>query len=218
MDKNHQIGSFTTDDEANVLLSKDVQRDYQFIHESGAPQKESIEAKTNLYKNESADHCGNDLHMNGIEDSTNAKKVQDTPLCFWKNKFLDCQPSYKLKGIFLAVRKLRLSRNDITRLMKSSKGFNIGGLFLRLRLGKPDKGLGGTGYHVACINGSSSRSSISVCVGTSTYTVRSRFISNHDFEEHELKAWWLGKLRDGGRIPSKEELNDKLQMRIKLGF
>ncbi|KAG0468549.1 hypothetical protein HPP92_017877 [Vanilla planifolia] len=82
----------------------------------------------------------------------------------------------------------------------------------------PDKGLGGTGYHVACINGSSSRSSISVCVGTSTYTVRSRFISNHDFEEHELKAWWLGKLRDGGRIPSKEELNDKLQMRIKLGF
>lgn len=123
------------------------------------------------------------------------------------------------KGIFVAIRKLRLSRMDILRWMKSRVSHcNLGGFFLRLRIGKKEKGLGGTGYHVARINGASCQRSISVCVGSSVISVTSSFISNHDFNEDELMTWWFQNLRDGTKMPSYEELYEKIQFRLKFGF
>ncbi|CDP21989.1 unnamed protein product [Coffea canephora] len=93
---------------------------------------------------------------------------------------------------------------------------HLEGLFLRLRLGKWEVGLGGTGYYVACIT--DCKTSISVSVGGIKCSVGSQYVSNQGFLEDELKVWWSRTLRNGGKIPSTEDLETKLRQRIKLGF
>lgn len=136
------------------------------------------------------------------------------------------------KTVFDAVQILRLTRTDVLKWINTKKSvWGLEGFFLRLRLGKWEEGLGGTGYHVARIEGAtegqSSRkhsvsSSIPVKVGGMTCYVESQFISNKDFLEEELKAWWrsAGKSaeRSGGdSFPSAEELSRKIQQRKMLG-
>ncbi|KAF8113339.1 hypothetical protein N665_0051s0033 [Sinapis alba] len=136
------------------------------------------------------------------------------------------------KAVFEAVKVLRLTRTDVLKWINSKKSVSgLEGFFLRLRLGKWAEGLGGTGYHVACIEGATKgqsskkhpvNSSVSVKVGGITSFVESQFISNHDFLEEELLAWWrsAGKCigGSGGCIPSTEELSQKIQQRKMLGF
>ncbi|CAA7024620.1 unnamed protein product [Microthlaspi erraticum] len=140
------------------------------------------------------------------------------------------------KAVFDAVQVLRLTRTDVLKWINTKKSVSgLEGFFLRLRLGKWEEGLGGTGYHVARIDGtierqssssrkhSESNSSISVKVGGMTCFVESQFISNHDFLEEELKAWWRSAGKSAGRsggdgIPSAEELSRKIQQRKMLGF
>ncbi|XP_024013242.1 uncharacterized protein LOC18020512 isoform X2 [Eutrema salsugineum] len=139
------------------------------------------------------------------------------------------------KAVFDAVQVLRLTRTDVLKWINTKKSVSgLEGFFLRLRLGKWEEGLGGTGYYVARIDGAtegqnsrkhSENSSISVKVGGMTCFVESQFISNHDFLEEELKAWWRSAEKiarrsgDGGDgIPSAEELSRKIQQRKMLGF
>ncbi|CAH8323080.1 unnamed protein product [Eruca vesicaria subsp. sativa] len=137
------------------------------------------------------------------------------------------------KTVFEAVQVLRLTRTDVLKWINSKKSVSgLEGFFLRLRLGKWAEGLGGTGYHVARIEGApegqSSKkhplnSSVSVKVGGITCFVESQFISNHDFLEEELLAWWRSAGKSAGRsggegIPSAEELSRKIQQRKMLGF
>ncbi|KAG2728041.1 hypothetical protein I3843_01G182700 [Carya illinoinensis] len=130
------------------------------------------------------------------------------------------------KGIFDAIKSLRLSRSDILEWMNSHASLShLDGFFLRLRLGKWEEGLGGTGYHVACITGKqrenspeNAKYSVRVNVGGIKCLVESHYISNHDFLEDELMAWWCATSRDGGKIPSEEELRVKFKKKRMLGF
>ncbi|KAF8093107.1 hypothetical protein N665_0390s0015 [Sinapis alba] len=133
------------------------------------------------------------------------------------------------KTVFDAVQILRLTRTDVLKWINTKKSvWGLEGFFLRLRLGKWEEGLGGTGYHVARIEeGQSSRkhsvnSSIPVKVGGMTCYVESQFISNKDFVEEELKAWWRSTGKSAEKsgddsFPSAEELSRKIQQRKMLG-
>ncbi|KAF2313940.1 hypothetical protein GH714_020749 [Hevea brasiliensis] len=101
----------------------------------------------------------------------------------------------------------------------------LDGFFLRVRLGKWQEGLGGTGYYVACITGAqvesspqNSKKSIAVNVGGIKCLVETQHVSNHDFLEDELVAWWSATSRSGGNLPSKEELRLKAEEKKMLGF
>ncbi|KAL5229032.1 hypothetical protein ABZP36_017297 [Zizania latifolia] len=121
--------------------------------------------------------------------------------------------------VFGALHRLRLSRSDIIRWLRSPvMHTTLDGFFLRLRFGKWEEALGGTGYHVARINGVLDRNRLSVTIRNSTCQVDSRFVSNHDFHEDELKAWWSAAMKCGWKLPSKEELNTKLRERELLRF
>ncbi|KAL5221049.1 hypothetical protein ABZP36_025762 [Zizania latifolia] len=121
--------------------------------------------------------------------------------------------------VFGALQRLRLSRSDIIRWLRSPvMHTTLDGFFLRLRFGKWEEALGGTGYHVARINGVLDRNRLSVTIRNSTCQVDSRFVSNHGFHEDELKAWWSAAMKSGWKLPSKEELNTKLQERELLRF
>ncbi|KAF0917096.1 hypothetical protein E2562_016903 [Oryza meyeriana var. granulata] len=86
--------------------------------------------------------------------------------------------------VFGALQRLRLSRSDIIRWMRSPvMHTTLDGFFLRLRFGKWEEALGGTGYHVAKINGVLDRNRLSVTIRNSACQVDSRFVSNHDFHE-----------------------------------
>ncbi|PON53245.1 Zinc finger, CCHC-type domain containing protein [Parasponia andersonii] len=130
------------------------------------------------------------------------------------------------KALFDAVRVLRLSRTNLLKWMNSHDSLShIDGFFLRLRLGKWEEGLGGTGYHVACIVGTQKenkpqdkKSSILVDVGGFRCLVESQYVSNHDFLEDELMAWWSTTARNGGKIPSEEDLKAKVKTKRMLGF
>nr|XP_023915907.1 uncharacterized protein LOC112027474 isoform X2 [Quercus suber] len=130
------------------------------------------------------------------------------------------------KGIFNAIKSLRLSRSDILKWMNSHMSLSpLDGFFLRLRLGKWQEGLGGTGYHVAYITGKqrenapqNAKNSISVNVGGIKCLVESQYVSNHDFLEDELMAWWSATSRDSAQIPSEEDLRLKVKKRKVLGF
>ncbi|KAL3507708.1 hypothetical protein ACH5RR_033090 [Cinchona calisaya] len=129
------------------------------------------------------------------------------------------------KGMFNAVRRLQVSRADILKWINSNVSLShLEGLFLRLRLGQWEEGLGGTGYYVACITeqdrepAKDSKTSISVSVGGIKCLVGSQYISNHDFLEDELMVWWSRTLKSGEKIPSTEDLEIKFKQRIILGF
>lgn len=114
--------------------------------------------------------------------------------------------------IFGALHRLRLSRSDILRWLRSPiMHTTLDGFFVRLRFGKWEEALGGTGYHVARLNGALDRSRLSVTIRNSTCQVDSRFVSNHDFHEDELKAWWSAAMKGEWKLPSKEELGVKLR-------
>lgn len=117
-------------------------------------------------------------------------------------------------AVFGALERLRLSRSDIIRWLTSPvRHTTLDGFFLRLRFGKWEEALGGTGYHVARINGALDRNRLSVTIRNSTCQVDSRFVSNHEFHEDELKAWWSAAMKGGWKLPSNEELSKKLRER-----
>lgn len=156
--------------------------------------------------------------------SSGKKKLKENQAMPLSN-FVDSQISDGPKGIFDAVKMLRLSRAVILKLMDSHAApSRLDGFFLRLRLGKWEQGLGGTGYYVACITGvesesstQKSKNSIAVNVGGIKYLVESQCISNHDFTEDELMAWWRATLKGGGNIPSEEDLRMKAKEMKMLG-
>lgn len=130
------------------------------------------------------------------------------------------------RGVFDVIRGLRLSRVDILKWMNSNTSLShLDGFFLRLKLGKLEAGLGGTGYYVACITGlkgeklerdSNNCIYVNVC-GVKCF-VGSQYVSNQDFLEDELTTWWRKTLESGGNVPTKEDLRLKLDERMKLGF
>ncbi|KAL3649073.1 hypothetical protein CASFOL_005476 [Castilleja foliolosa] len=151
-----------------------------------------------------------------------ARKVMDS------TKFAPCNfvNTQNTDEMFCAIRKLRLSRTDILRWMNSNVSLlHLNGFFLRLRLRKLEAGLGGTGYYVARITEDTvqnlycdSNKSILVDVGGIKSSVGSRYVSNNDFVEDEIKAWWSRIVKTGGKIPSLDELKSKAKDRTCLGF
>ncbi|GAB4843242.1 hypothetical protein Ancab_013210 [Ancistrocladus abbreviatus] len=129
------------------------------------------------------------------------------------------------KGIFDAVKKLRLSRTDVLKWMNSSVSFShLDGYYLRVRLGEWE-GLGGTGYYVACIIGvqgerltETLRKPICVDVGGIRCSIGSQYVSNQDFLEDELMVWWSATAKAGGKIPCEADLRTKVEERIRLGL
>ncbi|XP_077239120.1 zinc knuckle (CCHC-type) family protein isoform X2 [Tasmannia lanceolata] len=165
--------------------------------------------------------------LDGDRDSSyseedKSKRNQSAPFCNYVRRQIPAAP----RGIFETIKRLRLSRTDILKWMRSpTSNFRLEGFFLRLRLGKWEKGLGGTGYHVACISGlpqdkscGTSEISISVDIGGLKCLVGCRYVSNHDFIEEELMAWWCATLKGDGKLPSEEDLNMKLEEKTKYGF
>lgn len=140
--------------------------------------------------------------------------------------FIGRQISDRTKRIFDAVKKLRLSRTEILKWINSHMSIsNLDGFFLRLRLGKWEEGLWRSGYVVASINESQrqspqqkARRSISVTVGGIKCMVESQYISNHDFLEEEIMAWWDATSKAGNNIPSEEDLIEKVKKKHTLGF
>ncbi|XP_073146782.1 uncharacterized protein [Henckelia pumila] len=128
--------------------------------------------------------------------------------------------------IFHAIRKLRLSRVNILRWTDSHVSFtHLNGFFLRLRLAKLESGLGGTGYCVACIIGDTRENivcrpekSLLVDIGGIKSSIGSQYISNDDFLEEEIKAWWGRILKTGCKLPSLDELNSRFKHRMGFGF
>ncbi|XP_076886200.1 uncharacterized protein LOC143535987 [Bidens hawaiensis] len=124
------------------------------------------------------------------------------------------------KEIFNTIRRLRLSRTDILKWMNSrSEVSNLEGYFLRLRLSKWEEGVGGAGYYVACITDENpskgSKQPIRVNIGGVQCLVECRYISNCDFLEDELVAWWRTMLKSG-RALMEEDLTSKLKEKKKL--
>ncbi|CAO2194866.1 unnamed protein product [Urochloa humidicola] len=116
--------------------------------------------------------------------------------------------------VFGALSRLRLSRSDIIRWLRSPiVHTTLDGFFVRLQFGKWEEALGGTGYHVARLNGALDRNRLSVTIRNSTCQVDSRFVSNHDFHEDELKTWWSAAMKGEWKLPSREELSKKLRER-----
>ncbi|KAK4405822.1 hypothetical protein Sango_0588700 [Sesamum angolense] len=138
--------------------------------------------------------------------------------------FINAQSAVVPEEMFQAIRKLRMSRADILRWMSSDVSLpHLNGFFLRLRLTKLEAGLGGTGYYVARITGDTAatihckfKNSIFVDVAGIKSSVGSRYVSNHDFLEDEIKAWWTRIANNGGQMPSLHELSSKFVDRKRL--
>uniref|UniRef100_A0A7N0UG76 Plus3 domain-containing protein n=1 Tax=Kalanchoe fedtschenkoi TaxID=63787 RepID=A0A7N0UG76_KALFE len=125
-----------------------------------------------------------------------------------------------MKGIFDALRRLRLSHSDFLRLMTTRiSPSHLRGFYLRVRLSNCKNGLGRKGYCVACVHGALTeqagpRTRLTVTIGSFTGLVESRYISNQDFLEDELVAWWTASAKSGhSLIPSLEELEQKYEER-----
>ncbi|XP_073278524.1 uncharacterized protein [Primulina huaijiensis] len=178
-------------------------------------------------------HCRSEKHASGI----NPKEIITTSHSeseFKENRgrsfpFLSLVTSKNNDApaeIFHAIRKLRLSRVDFLRWMDSHVSLtHLNGFFLRLRLAKLESGLGGTGYCVACIIGDTrenipcrSKKSVLVDVGGIISSIGSQYISNDEFLEDEIKAWWCRILKTGCQLPSLDELNSKFKHRMSFGF
>ncbi|GFZ14208.1 zinc knuckle (CCHC-type) family protein [Actinidia rufa] len=83
------------------------------------------------------------------------KEIKQTH-CEVDDEITDCDGKNSQTGRWqeYCFKKLRLSRMDILKWMNSqTSSLHLDGFFLRLRLGKWEEGLGGTGYYVACITG-----------------------------------------------------------------
>ncbi|KAA8527712.1 hypothetical protein F0562_035419 [Nyssa sinensis] len=190
---------------------------------AGEPQKDTYASPSLKWNGivTSGKMISNLKHITSNSGKNELKENQTISLCNFVNKQISDVP----KGMFDAIRRLRLSRMDILKWMNSQISLShLNGFFLRLRLGKWEEGLGGTGYYVACITGAQrekppqySKYSISVNVGDIKCLVKSQYVSNHDFLEDELMAWWCTTLRSGGKIPSEDDLKLKVEERKSFG-
>ncbi|KAF6173472.1 hypothetical protein GIB67_027167 [Kingdonia uniflora] len=78
------------------------------------------------------------------------KENQVTAFCNYVKRHVPAVP----RGTFEAINRLRLSRTDILKWMRSPPSqFCLEGFFLRLRLRNSEEGPDTAGYYVACING-----------------------------------------------------------------
>ncbi|XP_024532081.1 uncharacterized protein LOC112346736 [Selaginella moellendorffii] len=122
------------------------------------------------------------------------------------------------KDMLAAIESVRLSRSELWRWMDSPDfNTNVRGFFLRLRFGRWEKDLGGTGYRMARIRGAirklggdDKNMSVSVDLGDMECTVDSQYVSNHSFTEAELVEWWRGRWKAGKRLIPEAELQAKL--------
>lgn len=129
------------------------------------------------------------------------------------------------KGMFETIRRLRLSRTDIMKWTNSRLSVShLDGFFVRLRLAKWEEGAGGSRYDVACVTGLQGenplkglKQRIRVKVGGVECLVESQCVSNCDFLEDELIAWWQKTSKSGG-IPGVKDLKSKLAKRRTLGL
>ncbi|XP_024996936.1 uncharacterized protein LOC112529772 [Cynara cardunculus var. scolymus] len=129
------------------------------------------------------------------------------------------------KGMFDTIRRLRLSRTDIMKWTNSRLSVaHLDGFFVRLRLAKWEEGAGGSRYYVACVTGlrgetplKGFKQSIRVKVGRLECFVESQYVSNCDFLEDELIAWWQETSKNEG-IPGVKDLKSKLAERRTLGL
>ncbi|KAK1418838.1 hypothetical protein QVD17_27985 [Tagetes erecta] len=127
------------------------------------------------------------------------------------------------KDLFDTIMKLRLSRTDVQKWMNSlsSAAYSLDGFFVRVRVAKWKEGAGGSRYYVACITGSQGetpwkdlKQSIKVKVGDVECLVQSQHVSNCDFLEDEVVAWWR-KTSKTGAIQVLRDLKVKLAERRK---
>lgn len=141
------------------------------------------------------------------------------------NQNLAMYNSFKRARIFEIVRGLRISRSDLMRMNSTVVGSGLEGFYLRVRCGKCLDSCGRNDYHVACIHGISfdksqgrSRCHISVDIEGVKCFVDCQVVSNQDFAEDELNAWWSQAQRDGCGLPTEEALTKKLLERRRLDF
>lgn len=199
-------------------LRGNVLSECEHQHCGGSTAGKAVAPHDNVEANKSAEDIdGRGVKImegasNSMESLPDNKKI--IPYGIMSNDVCD-EPSV----VFGALQRLRLSRSDIIRWLRSPiMHTTLDGFFLRLRFGKWEEALGGTGYHVVRINGALDRNLLSVTIRNSTCQVDSRFVSNRDFHEDELKAWWSAAMKGGWKLPSKEELNMKLRQRELLHF
>uniref|UniRef100_A0A0A9E8C3 Plus3 domain-containing protein n=1 Tax=Arundo donax TaxID=35708 RepID=A0A0A9E8C3_ARUDO len=152
-------------------------------HRGGSTDGKSVAPHDNLEGNTSAediDRRREDI-KGGVSDfmASLPDNKQIVPYGIVSNDLWD-----ESSVVFGALHMLRLSRSDIIRWLRSPiKHTTLDGFFVRLRFGKWEEALGGTGYHVARLNGALDWNRLSVTIRNSTCQVDSRFVSNHDFHE-----------------------------------
>ncbi|KAK1430401.1 hypothetical protein QVD17_13108 [Tagetes erecta] len=131
------------------------------------------------------------------------------------------------KGMFDAIRKLRLSRTDIHKDRAPGRSPALphprAGL-VRLRVAKREEGVEGSRYYVGCITGlqretlrKDLKRPIRVKVGRVECFVESQHVSNCDFKEEEVIAWWK-KTSKNQRVQVFKDLKSKLAVRRTLGM
>lgn len=190
--------SYTYMDSSNPLIHRD-----SLVRRSSSSNETQKQHTSNSWENNSQDL--HNVHLSNLV----SRHVINIP-----------------QGVFDAARRLQVYRADMLKLMKYHVLMpHMEGFFLRVRLGKWEAGLGGTGYYVGCITYGQAgkavvdlKKSICVNVGGIKCQVNSQYVSNQDFLEDEFMTWWCRTQRSGGKLPMKEELESKLKQRINLGF
>ncbi|CAL9081114.1 unnamed protein product [Musa textilis] len=194
---------------------EDSRMDAQTVNYKSICANRVASPTANAFKDYRAENMVNMDQQASCSSENESRKNQITP--FYKSIATDV--SSEQHEIFKAIRRLRLSRTDVIRWMKSANlSYILEGFFIRLRLGKWEKGLGGTGYQVARIISAGRKNCLSVSIGHLECSVECCFVSNHDYVEEELKAWLSATLETDGKMPSIEELSEKLKEREELGF
>ncbi|KAK4266094.1 hypothetical protein QN277_027064 [Acacia crassicarpa] len=207
---NREIPKLPMDDEGDQYISGCPKND-----ETDFPLRKTLNLKRKLNEVMTSDKMWSNVSIKKYFGSMRP------PSCFVERKTSDVP-----EKIFYAVKKLRLSRSDILKWISSRMSLShLNGFYLRLRLGKWEEGLGGTGYYVASINEAhkqnsqqDTRTSIYVSVGGINCTVESRYISNQEFLEEEIIAWWSTSSKAGEGIPSEEDMMEKIEKKRMLGL
>ncbi|KAL3828726.1 hypothetical protein ACJIZ3_017528 [Penstemon smallii] len=228
-----KISSFSTVGESPSICIRCLNIDHWAIScpfvSSSTPRQSGKNASFYLtwnVKKSSRNKClsSNKIRKSSSSNSENGSKYDRN---FPVSNFVNAKKTGAPEDMCRVIKKLRLSRGNILRWMNSNLSLsNLNGFFLRLRLGKFEAGVGGTGYYVARIVGDGrehigGRSSYSILVdiGGTRLSVGSEYISNHDFLESEIDDWWCRILKAGGKIPSLDELNSKFKDRkTSIGF
>ncbi|CAK8539199.1 unnamed protein product [Lathyrus sativus] len=189
-------------------------------------QNISLKRKSNDFVTAKMECNASSCKKNSGSTSSKENKSKDKPIITSPLRLTERKISHVPEGIFDAVKKLQLSRSDILKWITSHGSISqLDGFFLRLRLGKWEEGLGGTGYHVAYIIDTGrhsleqhTRKSVSVKVKGIECMVESHYISNQDFLEEEIMEWWSNTSEAGVEIPSEEDLISKFKKKQLLGL